>query len=161
MDDAALSHLIAMARELWDRELATPTATGWEAYGAREALERFVELARDGAYVTRSDDARDALIVTRRLIERALAVDMNNAANHKGDIPAALGLVDRINALRDRVVYRLFDEARYQTGVVERNNDECAELVVEALKRTGLVDDLTEENAKKIHQRQRNIGPAI
>lgn len=160
MDDSELlTHLTALARELWDRELREPTATGLDSYGARAELERFVERVRKGAFSTH--DVRDeaTLIAVVRLIERALDVDMNRTANRKGGVPAALGLVDRAslsNSVRDRLIYRLVDEARYNTGVAGRSIENCFALVAQALAEAGIERDRglkSVDNVKKVYQR--------
>lgn len=160
MDDKELvDYLSTLARELWNRELASPSATGLDSYGAREAIERFVERARKGAFSR--NDLRDeaTLIAVVRLLERVLAVDLGKAANRKGDVPAALGLVDRAGietSQLHRVVWRLVDEARYNTGVPGRPLEECYACVVQALERAGIERDRgvkSMNRVKKVYQR--------
>ena len=135
-------------------------ATGDEK-AARATIAEFLRLCEEGEITpvhVEDQDARECLLQTSRLLQRALLVDMDSAANRKGELPKALGLVSRHDSehrTRNRVICLTFDHARNETGIAGRPREICASLVVRAIEMSGVFagEDFTEEKVLKIYQR--------
>lgn len=161
-----VADLAEYINQRWDHELTDTAAFYAGGFGdeqaGRELIEMFVEYCRAGKiHPDGSTEALTCWHAMLHMLKRVLAVDMQKATNRKGDLPKAMGLVSRrdaVNRLRDHVIYYAYDHVRYNTGYEGRPADVCCDLVLAAIERTGklgTIEDagLTTENIKKIYQR--------
>ena len=107
---------------------------------ARNLISTFIEYC-DTAKINpdASPEASVCFHAMRRVLGRVLDVDMSKAANRKGDLPKALGLVSRrdaSNIIRDRVIYYACDHLKFHTGVPGRTDEDCFDIVMAAMEHT-------------------------
>ena len=144
----------------WEMEKSNDAALYAGAHGdevaARELIKSFLGYCNDlkispsgGLEVT------SCFYAFKKVLERVLAVDMNDPSNRKGDLPRALGLASRRGAesmIEDRVIFFAFEYAQRDLGIPNRSHEECAYFVERAGEETGKFTR-TPESIKKTYQR--------
>lgn len=137
-------------------------ALGRDAESARAALQQFVNDVLDGRGRTVND------LVVAKLIRNALKVDMRDAANRKGDVPRALGLVSSIDPRTDRVHRAIY---QFMARLVEATDEagrfptliQAARVTAAAFESAGILPKGAEgadERILKIYRRFLAAGPA-
>lgn len=169
-DNNIIDHIVAYINGQWERELSQLSAfnagVDGDEQAARELMETFVEYCDNLKIVPAGDfKATACLVAIRKMMLKALEVDMNNPANRKGDLPKAMGLVSRrcgIDRIRDRVIFFAVHHARYDMRVAGRPLEKCADLVIDAFEKSGNPEGegLTRDKVIKTYQREleRNLG---
>lgn len=160
----AIDRLGVYINERWEQELSQITGFNAGVDGdegaARELIETFIEycdnlkIAPVGGF-----QATACLVAVRKMMLRVLDVDMEKPANRKGDLPRAMGLASRrdaVDRIRDRVIFSAVYHARYDMQVAERPLEECADLVIDAFAKNKNPEGqgLTRDKVIKTYQRE-------
>jgi hypothetical protein len=137
-EKAIADRLMDPAKKIWEEERASAGMpgnawTGWDAEATRRILQTFIDNHFSNSYDLTTE------IEVVRIIQAVLAVDMNKPANRKGDLPKALRLVTRADAVercQGRAIYKMVDKARYGLGQVNGRAD-SVNAVATVLERLG------------------------
>jgi hypothetical protein len=125
---------------------------------ARDALQRLTE---DKEVAARHPRAIE-------MLRRALAVNMNEPANRKGDLPRALGFINRRSKATRRkhqAIIRMIDylqdycdpNAKDGAGMPYLTVSQAAQAVVQGFYEAGIDTTLTADNVEQIYSRFRGI----